>query len=137
MSLYLCIFDEDDELDGLDVGAYSDFGDFRDTVAKSLERGQWGSRFPTLMVHSDCDGEWSAEDCDKLTTELEMISAEMKNLRAKEFFAEWQQKVAKQVGLRPATLYECFIDVDGEPLLERLIQLVQLAQRRNLPILFQ
>jgi len=35
------------------------------------------------------------------------------------------------------TLYDCFFDIDGEPLLERLINLTRLSQRRSLPILFQ
>lgn len=73
MSLYLCIFDEDDELDGIAVGAYSDFGNFRETVAKLLERGSVGSRFPILMLHSDCDGEWSVGECRGLETELEPL----------------------------------------------------------------
>jgi hypothetical protein len=137
VSLYLCIFDEDDELDGIAVGAYSDFGNFRDTVTKVLERGKVGSRFPILMLHSDCDGEWSAEECHDLAAELEIISAEIRRQPPTEFFSEWQKNTAKKLGLQPSTLYDCFIDVDGEPLLERLLGLVKLAQRRNLPILFQ
>jgi hypothetical protein len=137
MSLYLCVFDEDEELDGVDMGAYSDFGDFRNTIAKELERGKIGSRFPTLMLHSDCDGQWDVESCEKLESELEVISAEFKERPPKLFFAEWQKNIAKQHGLCPGNLYDCFIDVDGEPLLERLLGLAQLAQRRQLPILFQ
>jgi hypothetical protein len=137
MSLYLCVFDEDEELDGVDAGAYSDFGDFRNTIAKELERGKIGSRFPTLMLHSDCDGQWDVEHCEKLESELEVISAEFKERPPKPFFAEWQKNIAKQYGLCPGNLCDCFIDVDGEPLLERLVGLAQLAQRRQLPILFQ
>ena len=137
MSLYLCIFDEDEELDGVDVGAYSDFGNFRDTIVRELERGSTGSRFPTFMLHADCDGQWNAGDCGKLENELETISAELKQRPPKEFFAEWQKNAAKQCGLCPKSLYDCFIDVDGEPLLERLLGLTSLAQRRGLPILFQ
>lgn len=137
MSLYLCVFEEDEELDGVDVGAYSDFGHLRATVANILERGNLGSRFPTLMRHSDCDGEWNLEECKKLQNELQIISNEFKQQPPEAFCAEWQEKVAKQIGLRPANLCDCFIDVDGEPLLERLVNLVKLAQRRNLPILFQ
>jgi len=137
MSLYLCIFDEDEELDGVDVGAYSDFGDFHDTVANVLEGRKAGSRFPVLMLRSGCDSEWNVVQCCKLESELETISAELKQQPPKEFFAEWQKNVAKKLGHRPATLYDCFIDVDGEPLLERLLGLVKLAQQRKLPILFQ
>lgn len=137
MSLYFCIFDDEEELDGVDVGAYSDFGDFRNTVVRELERGMGGSRFPTLILHSDCDGEWNLDDCSKLEPELEVICAELKQRPSREFFAEWQKNLAKKLDLRPTTLYDCFIDVDGELLLERMLGLVRLARRRELPILFQ
>jgi hypothetical protein len=137
MSLYLCIFDDDEELDGVDVGAYSDFGNLRDTIANLLEHGNTGSRFPTFMLHADCDGQWDLEQCRKLEGELEVIGAEFKALPPKPFFAQWQKNIAKQVGICPSSLYDCFIDVDGEPLLERLLSLARFAQRRELPILFQ
>jgi hypothetical protein len=38
-----------------DVGHYSDFGCFRDTIARHLD----AAHLPTLMKHSDCDGEWT------------------------------------------------------------------------------
>ena len=137
MSLYLCMFQDDDEVDGVALGAYSDFGNFRDTVATALEGGRVGSRFPVLMLHSDCDGEWSVDDCRKLEIELETISAELKVQPPRKLFSEWQQGVAKRIGLNPTNLYDCFMDVDGEPLLERLLDLARLAQRRGLPIVFQ
>lgn len=49
----------------------------------------------------------------------------------------WKPEVAKMFGLRPANLYDCFFDVDGEPLLARLMGLAQLSIERDLPILFQ
>jgi hypothetical protein len=137
MSLYLCVFEDDEELDGVDVGAYSDFGDFRKAVIRELECGKAGSRFPTLIRHSDCDGEWNLDDCSKLESELEIVSAELKQRPPRDFFADWQKNVAKKLDLHSATFYDCFIDVDGEPLLERLLSLVRLARRRELPILFQ
>jgi hypothetical protein len=137
MGLYLCIFDDDDELDGVEVGDYADFGELRNTVVNKLEWDGAGTRFPTLILHSDCDGEWSASDCKKLEAELEAITAEFKQLPPKPFGSEWQKAVVKQIRLIPKSLYDCFIDVDGEPLLKRMLKLAQLAQTRHLPILFQ
>jgi len=91
MSLYLCVFEDDEELDGVDVGAYSDFGDFRKAVIRELECGKAGSRFPTLIRHSDCDGEWNLDDCSKLESELEIVSAELKQRPPRDFFADWQK----------------------------------------------
>jgi Immunity protein 70 len=62
MGLVLCVYEgreAGDDLDGFQVGSYSDFGAWRDFIAAKLEGGRWGSRFPTIMMHSDCDGEWS------------------------------------------------------------------------------
>jgi len=137
MGLYLAIFDGEDELDGVEVGMYGDFGVFRDAVVNHLENGVAGSRFPVLILHSDCDGQWSSREAAALEKELEEIGARFRELPPIPFNAEWQQQIAETVGIRPRNLYDCFFDVDGEPLLERLIGLVQLSQARNLPILFQ
>ena len=39
MGLYLCVFDEDEELEGVEVGSYSDFEFFRSSVTELLEQG--------------------------------------------------------------------------------------------------
>lgn len=137
MGLYLCIFDEDDELDGVEVGSYADFGFFRDTITQHLESGFQGNRYPTLILHPDCDGEWSVEESAKLEQELEAIKSACKALPPVAFHAEWQKQLAKSLGLCPQNLCESFIDVDGEPLIDRLLSLCRLSQSRGKPILFQ
>ncbi|MDR2240737.1 MAG: immunity 70 family protein [Zoogloeaceae bacterium] len=137
MGLYLCIFDDDDELDGVEVGSYNDFGTFRSAIAAHVEGGMEGSRCPTLMLHSDCDGQWSPEEAGKLRTELTVIAEKFMELPPEPLGDGWRSEVAKTFGLRPGNLYECFFDVDGEPLLDRLMGLAQLSVGRNLPILFQ
>jgi len=137
MGLYLCIFEGDEEVDGIDVGYYADFGSLRDYVARELEHGKTGSRFPTLMLHSDCDGEWSVADCEKLRKEIAEIASALKVRPAIGFVSDWQHAVAKSIALNPRDAFESFIDVDGEFLLERLQGLVENALRHRLPILFQ
>ena len=66
MGLYLAIFDDDEEIEGVEIGLYSDFNYFRDIVANELEDGKAGSKYPTLNLHSDCDGTWSVEESIKL-----------------------------------------------------------------------
>jgi hypothetical protein len=56
MGLYLCVFQGDEELDGVDVGSYGDFNHFRSVVA-GLEDGPPGSKYPTLILHPDSDGD--------------------------------------------------------------------------------
>jgi len=90
-----------------------------------------------LILHADSDGEWTATECKVLKSELERISAGFKQLPAVGFRVEWQQQVGKSLGLRPSSLHESFIDVDGEPLLERLQQLCDIAIQHGQPILFQ
>jgi hypothetical protein len=137
VGLYLCVFEEDEEIDGVEVGHYSDFGALRGYVTRELEGGCAGTRFPTLIIHSDCDGEWSPTDCHKLAGELAELAAEMRQQAPLPFASEWQKFVAKSIGLVPKNAFESFIDVDGEFLLDRLQRLVKLAVERNLPILFQ
>jgi hypothetical protein len=137
MGLYLCIFDGDEEIDGVEVGPYSDFSALRDYIVRELEPGRAGSKYPTLILHSDCDGEWSVDQCGILREELAEIIVKMKKNISVPFASEWQANVARSIGLVPSNAFESFVDVDGEFVLERLQNLVELALRRRLPILFQ
>ena len=49
----------------------------------------------------------------------------------------WKVEVTKLLGLHFRTLRDCFFDVDGESLIDRLRDLAKLAQKINRPILFQ
>jgi hypothetical protein len=138
MGLYLCVFDDDAEVEGVEVGSYDDFSVFRQRVTELLEgKGGYGSRFPTLLLHSDSDGEWTLAQCKTLRLELETIATEFRRLPSMPFHSDWQQKVGKSLGLMPESLFDSFIDVDGELLLERLIGLCDVAISRSQPILFQ
>ncbi|ANM10585.1 MULTISPECIES: Imm70 family immunity protein [unclassified Rhizobium] len=137
MGLYLCIFDDDDELDGVEVGSYADFGTFRAAVATHVEGGVEGSRCPTLMLHSDCDGLWSPEESVLLRAEFATITDRFMTLPPVPLGGDWKSDVAKTFGLYPINLFDCFFDVDGEPLLDRLQGLTNISIERNLPILFQ
>lgn len=138
MGLYLAVFDGEEELEGVEVGSYADFGAFRDAVVERLEGGAAGSRFPTLILHSDCDGGWSTEESARLQVELEEIADEFRRLPPLELEAgSWQSEVAKSFGIRPANLYDSFFDVDGEPLIDRLLGLIGVARRHGRDILFQ
>jgi hypothetical protein len=140
MGLYLCVFADpatDEELEGVEVGGYDDFNRFRETVAEHLEPSGWGSRFPVLMQHPDSDGAWTPAEAVGLEQELLAIRDGLARLAPVPFAAGWQQELARQVGLRPASLLECFIDVDGEPLVERLIELAGIARSQDRDISFQ
>ena len=138
MGLYLCVFDDDDnELDGVEVGSYADFNFFRDAVVATVENGSAGSVCPVLNTHSDNDGEWTNEEARHLLTELSQIAEVMRGYPRIEFNSEWKQEVAKTFALSPETLLDCFFDIDGEPLVERLGQLAQVSISNSQPILFQ
>lgn len=137
MGLYLCVFDDDDELDGVEIGHYSDFSDLRDYIGATVEGSSYGSRFPTFQMHSDCDGEWTPRDCVRLRLELRDIRAALEVHPPRLVDGGWQQEVAKFLGLTPKNAFESFMDVDGEPVVGRIQSLVELALARQLPILFQ
>ena len=133
MGLYLCISTEDqeDELAACDVGHYSDFGCFRDTITHHMR----ATDFPVLMMHSDCDGEWTVEELPALLREVETIAAKFRTLppedpaKTFEHTAEYRT-VAK-------SLYDCFHEVNGENLFEALITLCRQGIRSQRLITFQ
>ncbi len=137
MGLYLCVFRDDEELEGVDVGAYADFEAFRDYVPQTLEGGKRGHRFPVLMLHPDSDGEWSVAECRKLEGELGEIAQELRARPPVPFSAAWQPESAREAGLVLRSAHESSIDVDGEPLVDRLIALARTATRFGVPIPFQ
>jgi hypothetical protein len=138
MGLYLCIFDDrDEELEGVEIGSYTDFDFLRNAVITTVENGVAGSVCPTLQNHADNDGEWTSEESKQLLVELEHIEAEMNKFPPVELNSEWKTQVAKLLGLTPKTLAECFFDVDGEPLFARLKKLAIVSIESGHSILFQ
>jgi len=133
MGLYLCIFTEDqeDELGACDVGHYSDFGWFRDTIARHMKAAD----FPVLMTHSDCDGEWTVEEMPALVHELEAIASRFRTLppeEPKEAFGHTAEFRADA-----ASLYDCFHEVIGQNLFEALIGLCRQGISSQRAIAFQ
>lgn len=137
MGLYLCVFKDDVEIDGVEIGSYEDFGFFREKVEEFVEDNKWGEKCPTLMLHSDCDGYWTVEEAKLLEEELldiKKVFIEKANI---ETTVVWQKETRKLLGLKPSNLYESFIDIDGEFLIDRLINLCSISMNENEPILFQ
>jgi hypothetical protein len=137
MGLYLCVFDGDEELEGLEIGSYADFNFLRDTVIAAVEEGQFGKRCPVFVTHSDSDGEWTPTQASQLLVELDLIEEKFAGAPPIEFNSEWKKGVAKAYGITPKCLLDCFFDVDGEPLIKRLKGMAQLSVQKNVPIFFQ
>ncbi|SMB96753.1 Immunity protein 70 [Thermanaeromonas toyohensis ToBE] len=62
------------------IGSYGWYHSFRSTVCDKLEDGDWGSRFPLLQNHSDCDGDYSPEEAVELLEELRTIRKEFEGV---------------------------------------------------------
>jgi Immunity protein 70 len=137
LSLYLCVFAGDREIAGVEAGPYADFNALRETIVAELEGGAPGSRFPTFVLHSDCDGEWPVAAVAALAGELASIAAALQARPPRPFFSDWQREAARSRGREPRNACESFVDVDGEFLLERLQGLAEAALREKQPILFQ
>ena len=124
MGLYLCVFrddDGDDEIEGVEVGGYDDFHAFREMVAAVCEDGHRGSRFPILMSASDSEGAWTPTQAAGLDRELDAIARLLSGRAPRPYDADtWQAKEMARLGMKPLNLADSFIDVDGEPLLNRL-----------------
>ena len=137
MGLYLAVFDNDEEVDGVEVGSYADFNSFRQKVMEVVEGGIAGCKCPVLINHSDCDGSWSPEESTKLILELDSIEECFRLAPAVKIDVPWKVDIARVHGISPVTLLQCFYDVDGEPLIERLRGLAEISSAQGLPILFQ
>ena len=137
MGLYLCIFDGDEEVEGVEVGSYADFNFFRETVVSIVEQGQQGSKCPILTNHHDSDGEWSPDEASQLLQEFDLIEKKLSEKPPVDVESPWKNVVAKKTGVVPRTLLDCFFDVDGEPLVLRLRGLAEKSVQERLPILFQ
>ena len=68
MSLYLCVMDtrSDIEHDGVEVGAYSYFGEVRDVLRAELSCA--GLKAPLFLDHVDSFGVWPVEQLDSLSS---------------------------------------------------------------------
>lgn len=113
MGLYLAIFDDGVDIDGIEIGPYEDFGHFRDFIKHTFEGGIEGASYPTLMLHSDCDGCWTSQECAALLGELEKLEGGMKAVPPPGFPSEWQRDLARRNGLPANSAFDCFVDVDG------------------------
>jgi hypothetical protein len=110
VSLYLAVFDGDDELAGLIAGSYSDFGIFREAARRTAT--EKNTDLTTLLDHSDCDGEWGVQELPALCNELSALIA--------------------------AGGAACDIRTsEGLLLVEELLQLARFAREQRLPIKFQ
>ncbi len=92
----------------------------------------------TLKLQKVPMGEWTRGEAAELRQELRTIDRELSALPPVSLPAgEWPESVARTLGQAPASLAQCFIDVDGEPLFDRLQELVDVAIDRDCPIFFQ
>ncbi|MFM9959015.1 MAG: Imm70 family immunity protein [Phycisphaerales bacterium] len=137
MGLCLHVFSDDfddendpEEIAECDIGPYSDFGCFRNTIAAHLD----ARRYPTLMEHSDCEGEWTLASIPTLERELREIGERFKKLPAKLPEGAFEHTAEDRVGAR--SLYECFHSVNGENLFEAILELCAVAKEHRRPITF-
>jgi len=131
MSLYLTIFDCEEEVTGWVFGCYSDFAYFRDIITAKLRADD----YPTLMTHSDCDGEWTSQQLPRLRRELQLIGDRFRQLPPEQPQGAFDHTVDFRRDAR--TLYDCFHNVDGENIFDALIALCNEGIRRDRPVLFQ
>jgi len=123
--------DEDpEEIAGWDLGHYTDFACFRNTIASHLK----AKRYPTLMGHSDCDGEWTLAEIPSLERELREIGDAFRRLPPQEPKGAFEHTAEYRVGAN--SLYDCFHNVDGENLFEALLELCAVARHHKRPITF-
>ena len=134
MGLYLCVFDENrDDIRGVEVGLYEYFEAFRSTISQYTNKGLVSRAFKRKSKFSLP----SADECVQLKLELQEIKQVFTNEPPNFSIIELKQDIFKFYGIKPENLFECFIDSDCEFLIDRLIDLCDLAIQMNKPIMFQ
>ena len=138
MSLYLCVLDttSDTEFEGVEVGPYSYFAEVRELIRRSAEKVGIDLNKSVLLNHSDCSGVWATSDLDDLENEIRGLMAHFKVLQGR-MISNLNWYVAWYLKSRPQTLHDSVVDVDGNPLLSRICELIRVARERCLPISFQ
>ena len=136
MGLYLCVFRDDEEVFGVDVGSYDDWERFRGEAR--ARDGRVFRRYGTLRVHVSPTTHWSPRDASRLATELSRLREALQREPPRPFPpGSWQAELVAERGLVPVTLADCFFDVDGVSLFDGLSELCRLAVEARQPILFQ
>jgi Immunity protein 70 len=122
--------DDPEEIAECDIGHYSDFGCFRGTIAAHMD----AKRFPTLMEHSDSDGEWTLAEIPMLERELQEIGSAFRKLPPQEPKGAFEHTEEYREGAK--SLYDCFHNVDGENLFEAILDLCAVARQHKRPLTF-
>ncbi|MFG0251629.1 MAG: Imm70 family immunity protein [Phycisphaerales bacterium JB038] len=140
MSLCIALFEDDlvdQEIDGLEWGGCDDFEAFRARVADELLEGDWRRGFPVLLTVVDNSAGWPADHVADLAVELRAIAEAFDALPSELHDPEsWQASVLAQLGREPSSLREFFIDVDGQPVIDRLLELAEQAATLDRPLSF-
>jgi len=116
------------------VGSYGWFHAFRQEVADKLEKGVWGSRYPHLQLHSDCDGTYTPKEAERLLEELKEIKKRLKEVNYPTIEALKNGKVIKRresyghrtfmssggvsLGVCPEGIFFELYQIDGQKKLE-------------------
>jgi hypothetical protein len=119
---------EQEEIAECDIGHYRDFGYFRDTIARYLD----AALYPTLMDHSDCDGEWTLAQIPLLERELREIGAAFRRLPPEKPVGAFEHTAEYRAGA--GSLDDCFHNVDGRNLIEAILELCAVARKAQRPI---
>ena len=131
MSLYLAVFSEEgEEIDGFQVGTYSDYGRFIDTVKANVKL----EVCKLLTEHHDSDGFWTTDECNLLINELEQIKNTLSALPPSRIDFDWATDFDYKIG---RNLDESLQNVDEEPMTSALIDLCKIAVRNNAKLHFQ
>jgi len=85
----------------------------------------------------DCDGECSTTEVAEFEEEIIEIDDEFPRCPPIAIKSDWKRVVATKFGLKANSLYDCFFDLDGDPLLERRIYPSKISRDRKLAIVFQ
>lgn len=140
MSLYLAVIDPETEKEhfGVEIGPYSYFGEIRYKVGLALAENAAATACKTFLAHYDCFGEWPIAELEALRSEILHIQDVVSTLPSQYIIDnDWYINLVRREKLKLDNLLDCMIDVDGTPLFDGILSLIDVAEEKNLPIIFQ
>src|SRR5258706_6835458 len=85
---------DEEEFGCVETETVDDFHYFRDSIHAALERGEFGSRFPTFLNRFE-PNEWKPQELDPLHKELAAIAEAFRKMPPKPFDSNWASKLAR------------------------------------------
>jgi len=131
MTLYVGVFDGDTEIEGTVIGHYSDYGALLDKIKETLDP----SIIQNLKSSTDCNEVWDKPMCEDMMFELMKIRERFVVLNPVHHIGVFEHNECHWRNAK--NLNECYLTVDGEPIIDVLLRYCSMVNGNGREVVFQ